>query len=119
VKQLVCGDLAVERVDFRELPDPTDVALDIAGWCNTDWRAMRSYRIAMEGFDVRADLPRLSVPTIVLHGTRDTLLPLSAGEELAAALPSAAFWPIKGAGHGLPLTHGDRVQQAVESVTRR
>jgi pimeloyl-ACP methyl ester carboxylesterase len=116
VKRFVCGDLRVERVDFRQIPEPTDLALDLAGWCNTDWRAMRSYRFAMEGFDVRADLHRITVPTIVLHGTRDTLFPLPVARELVAGLPNAELRVARGAGHGLPLTHGEWVQRAVSDL---
>lgn len=118
VKRFVCGDLSVERVDFRQIPEPTDLALDLAGWCNTDWRAMRSYRLAMEGFDVRDDLRRITVPTIVLHGTRDTLFPVSVGRELAAGLPNAQLTVVRGAGHGLPLTHPDEVKEGVRLLVR-
>lgn len=116
---LTSGRLTAETVDFRTLRDTSDWALDLAGWRNTDWRAMRSYRLAMMGFDVRDRLERIAVPTIVLHGTRDTLLPLEAGRELAAGLPHAELRVVEGAGHGLPLTHGEAVVSAVREVTAR
>ena len=75
----------IGRVDFRALKRQSDFALDLAGWRNTDWRAMRAYRLAMKGLDLRAYLSGLRVPTIVLHGSEDSLFPTSVAEELALA----------------------------------
>lgn len=114
IKRLLSdGDLDARRVNFRRLSDKRDLALDLAGWRNTDWRAMRSYRLAMMGFDVRHRLPEIAVPTIVVHGTHDSLFPLEVAQELAAGLPEAELRVVAGAGHGLPLTHGREVQRAV------
>lgn len=113
VKRLVSGGLKRRPVDFRALGRPSDFKLDVAGWRNTDWRAMRSFRLAMRGFDVRADLARLEIPTVVLHGTRDSLFPVSVAQELASLLPNAELRLVEGAGHALPLTHGEAVQEAI------
>ena len=101
------------RVDFRSLRSTSDLALDLAGWRNTDWRAMRGYRLAVRGFDVRDRLGEIAVPTIILHGTRDSLFAVDEAERLAAGLPSAELRIVDGAGHGLPLTHGAEVLRAV------
>ncbi len=110
------GRTDVGRVDFRTLPNPTDVAMDLAGWRNTDWRAMQSYRLAMEGFDVRQRLATLQVPTIVLHGTDDLLFPVEVAEDLVQRLPRGELRIVPGAGHGLPLTHGEPVVRAVRDL---
>lgn len=49
-------------------------------------------------FDLRADGPRLTVPTLLTWGTRDVLLPLKAGRQTHAVLPGARFHPFA-AGH--------------------
>ncbi len=116
-RMLTGGSLGAQRVDFRTLEDRSDLALDLAGWRNTDWRAMRSYRIALHGFDVRDRVGEIGVRTIVLHGSEDALFPLSVAEDLAARLPNAELRVVQGAGHGLPLTHGDEVRRAVEVLT--
>lgn len=110
------GGGAVTRVDFQRVRPPTDLQLDLAGWRNTDWRAMRSFRFAMEGFDVRQRLPEVRVPVIVLHGTSDSLFPLRTAQELAGGLPNAELRVVEGAGHGLPITHGEEVVRAVEAL---
>lgn len=49
-----------------------------------------------------AALRRLKVPTLVLHGADDPLLPLPAGQDTAAAIPGARLVVIPGWGHDLP-----------------
>ena len=66
-------------------------------------------RLAMlRGFDVRDRLRDLRVPTLLLAGDRDHLLPsLRAARELAALLPHASLRALKGQGHSCLV--GDRV----------
>jgi pimeloyl-ACP methyl ester carboxylesterase len=106
----------VRKVDFRTLRHRSDLAVGLAGWRNTDWRARMAYRQAMDGFDVRHRLPEIGVPTVVLHGTRDRLFPLQAARRLAEGLPNAELRVIPGAGHVLPLTHGESVLLAVRDL---
>jgi pimeloyl-ACP methyl ester carboxylesterase len=106
----------LQYVDFRRLGSRSDFRVGIAGWINTDWRARRSFRIAMEGFDVRAQLKNLDLPAIVLHGTRDTYFPLRVAEELARGLPRARLKVIDGAAHLLPLTHPEAIEAAVKEL---
>jgi non-heme chloroperoxidase len=60
--------------------------------------------------DFRADLPKIDIPVLVLHGTEDHILPIEAcGPRTAELIPGAEFVPIEGAGHGLCWTHADEV----------
>ena len=47
-------------------------------------------------------LGKVSVPTLVLHGTRDPLVPLAAGLDTARAIPGARLVLIDGMGHWMP-----------------
>ncbi|WP_153393585.1 alpha/beta fold hydrolase [Ornithinicoccus halotolerans] len=49
-----------------------------------------------------ARLEELTVPTLVMHGTTDPLLPVAHGEALARAIPGATFVPLEGMGHQQP-----------------
>ncbi len=53
--------------------------------------------------------PRLTCPVLILHGTDDTLVPVSEARRLAAAFPRAPAWrDVPGAGHsGVVDTGGD------------
>jgi hypothetical protein len=49
--------------------------------------------------DVRDSLPKVSVPTLVVHYRNDRLIPFEAGRELAAGIPGARFVPLEGDAH--------------------
>jgi pimeloyl-ACP methyl ester carboxylesterase len=118
VKLLTSGfGQRIGQVDFGSLRRQTDFAVDMAGWRNTDWRAMRSFRFALSGFDIRDRLGEITLPTIILHGTRDSLFSIDVAEDLAAGLPNAELRIVEGAGHALPLTHGEEVVRALRVLS--
>lgn len=47
-------------------------------------------------------LREVRVPTLVLHGTEDTLITPSGGERTAEVMPNATYVPLEGMGHDLP-----------------
>jgi pimeloyl-ACP methyl ester carboxylesterase len=49
--------------------------------------------------DVRDLLPKVRVPTLVIHYRNDRLIPFEAGRELAAGIPAARFVPLEGDAH--------------------
>lgn len=53
-------------------------------------------------YDNAAKIGQLTIPVVILHGTRDEVVPFSMGERLAAmTTPPARFVRIEGAGHQL------------------
>jgi pimeloyl-ACP methyl ester carboxylesterase len=48
------------------------------------------------------ELGRLAVPTLVLHGAADPLVPLANGEDTARRIPGARLVTVPGMGHDLP-----------------
>jgi pimeloyl-ACP methyl ester carboxylesterase len=68
------------------------------------WPAGNARQVAaMVADTTRArELPKLRVPTLVLHGADDPLLPLACGEDTARRIPGARFVAIPGLGHDLP-----------------
>jgi pimeloyl-[acyl-carrier protein] methyl ester esterase len=65
--------------------------------------------------DLRATLPHIAVPTLVIGGERDALVPLAATRELAAELPNAIHVTIDGAAHAPFLSHRRRFVDTVLS----
>jgi pimeloyl-ACP methyl ester carboxylesterase len=60
--------------------------------------------------DFRPDLPAFRVPTLVVHGTGDTTVPIDAtARAVKKALPDAQLVEYDGAPHGLTVTHKDRL----------
>lgn len=52
--------------------------------------------------DRSAMLRSISVPTLVIHGEDDTLIPIDAGRDTAELIPGAVFVAVPGMGHNLP-----------------
>jgi len=64
--------------------------------------------------DFRADIPSVDVPTLIVQGTHDRILPIdSCGRVLHMALPEADYVEIDGAPHGMSWTHFDDVNNAL------
>jgi pimeloyl-ACP methyl ester carboxylesterase len=53
--------------------------------------------------DSTPDLASIGVPTLVLHGDEDQLVPPDTARAMAAAIPGAQFSAVPGAGHLAPL----------------
>jgi pimeloyl-ACP methyl ester carboxylesterase len=64
-------------------------------------------------------LRELTVPTVVIHGTRDPLIPPRAGRATARAIPGAELVEIEGMGHDLPRGAWPRIVEAVERNAAR
>ncbi|WP_018502129.1 alpha/beta fold hydrolase [Parafrankia discariae] len=62
-------------------------------------------------------LRALRVPTLVVHGTLDPLIPVRGGRLTAAAIPSAELMEIDGMGHDLPRQIWSRLLDRLEDVT--
>jgi non-heme chloroperoxidase len=64
--------------------------------------------------DFREDIPKIDVPSLVVHGTADNILPIDVtGRRFARALPSSAYVEIEGAPHGMLWTHHQEVNEAL------
>ncbi len=68
----------------------------------------------------RVDLLRaLTVPTLVIHGDADPLVPLPCGEDIARHVPDARLEVIPGMGHDLPVVLTDELCAMLTSHFRR
>ena len=59
-------------------------------------------------------LASVTVPTLVIHGTDDPVVPVEAGRDTAEAIPGAQLMLIEGMGHDLP--HGGAWPRIVEAI---
>jgi len=71
----------------------------------TDQSVMAQRIGLLSSFDVSDRLWRIGIPTLVLAGTRDVIVPLSRQRALAAGIAGARFEALEGAGHVGFLTH--------------
>ena len=64
--------------------------------------------------DFRGDIERIDVPSLILHGTADRILPIDVtAREFRKRLPDADYVEIEGAPHGLLWTHAEEVNAAL------
>jgi non-heme chloroperoxidase len=64
--------------------------------------------------DFRGDLPKIDVPTLVVHGTEDRILPYSAtAERLPGLIADLRLVTIEGGPHNIAWTHPDEVNSAL------
>ena len=68
--------------------------------------------------DRSALLQSLTVPTLVIHGVCDPLVPPACGEDLAAQVPGARFELIEGMGHDLPAQLNERLLTLIDFHAR-
>jgi non-heme chloroperoxidase len=64
--------------------------------------------------DFRADIEKVDVPALIVHGTADNILPIDAtARRFKDLLPDATYVEIEGAPHGMLWTHAAEVNAAL------
>jgi len=64
--------------------------------------------------DFRADLAKVTVPTLVIHGDSDAIVPFAvSGERTHAAIPGSTLHVIKGGPHGMNASHPQEFNAAL------
>ena len=64
--------------------------------------------------DFRDYIAKLDVPTLIVHGTADRIVPIDpTARRLRTLLPESSYVEIEGAPHGMLWTHADEVNEAL------
>jgi non-heme chloroperoxidase len=101
------GELRVSEAQRR-------YALDIAAFASP--KGTLDCISAFARTDFRADLKKITVPTLVIHGDQDAIVPFEvSGKRTAASIPGAKLAVIKGGPHGLIVSHPKDVNAALLS----
>jgi non-heme chloroperoxidase len=89
------------------------------------WRASYQVAVGASGYatlacvptwltDFRGDLPKIDVPTLVVQGTEDRILPIDAtGRRLPGLIKGATLTEIEGGPHNIGWTHPEEVNRAL------
>jgi pimeloyl-ACP methyl ester carboxylesterase len=81
--------------------------------------SMRQLAAIIASGDRTALLRTITAPTVVIHGTKDKLVPTSGGKATAKAIPGARLVLIKGMGHDLPRGAWPRMLDALADNAAR
>ena len=76
-----------------------------------------AHRQAISRLDARAEAPRVTAPTLVIHATGDTVQPFTQGQVLARAIPDAEFLALESANH-IPLPQDPAWTRMMDAVDR-
>jgi non-heme chloroperoxidase len=69
--------------------------------------------------DLTEDLKKITVPTLVVHGSDDQIVPIAnSAERSSKIIPKATLKVYEGAPHGLPTTHKDQLNQDLLAFLR-
>lgn len=74
--------------------------------------------VGAKSYDVRGRLEEIRVPTLVLHGREDKLVPLERAEELHRGIPDSRLVAFEGCGHWPPRREAQRVRRSGQGVPR-
>ena len=66
--------------------------------------------------DRRQRLKAITAPTVVIHGSDDSLVPLDGGRDTAASIPGARLVEVRGMGHNVPVEVIPQIVDAIESI---
>jgi pimeloyl-ACP methyl ester carboxylesterase/DNA-binding SARP family transcriptional activator len=108
------GPAGIETFAPTQRDDPT-----LRAWwgrmlrCSTSPGGMRVILEGLRNVDVRSDLPRVTVPTLVMHRRGDRAVRVDAGAHLAAQIPGAEWRPLDGDDHWWWCGDWERVAQEV------
>jgi pimeloyl-ACP methyl ester carboxylesterase len=91
-----------ELAEWEESEIPEIV--DYLRWCASPG-ALEALAVMNREIDVRSVLPAIRVPTLVLHGTNDSVVPIEAARWVASQIPRAQYVEVEGAKH-LHFGHG-------------
>lgn len=90
-----------------------------ASFCRMDPEIARRFATTTFLSDNREDLPRVSVPTLVLQCSRDAIAPTAVGRYVADAVPDGTLVQLAATGHCPNLSAPEETVAAIDDYLRR
>lgn len=122
MKAGISADRADFFADFGEKFYGADENADAVSDAVLDWTQSLALLASIKGTldcvdafgttDFRADLEKFDIPTLIVHGDADTIVPIEiSGRKVKTLLPSAEIKQYQGAPHGLHITQKDELNR--------
>ncbi len=100
-------------------PEQPDLAIELTNsFCRTDPEIARQFARVTFLSDVRAQLPRLTTPTLILQCDDDVIAPVQVGEYLHRTLPHSTLSVIANVGHCPHLSAPGPCTTAIDAFLR-
>jgi sigma-B regulation protein RsbQ len=97
-------------------PDSPELGAELTqSFCRADPDIAERFARATFLSDNRADLPLVSVPTLVMQSRDDMIAPMAVGQYVAAAIPGSSLAVLDSSGHCPNLSAPDEVIRAMET----
>ena len=97
-------------------PDRPELADELTeSFCSTDPVIARNFAEATFFADNRADLPKVSVPSLILQCSEDIIAPNSVGDYLAREMPQSTLRQLQATGHCPHMSHPEETIEAIKT----
>ena len=106
----------------EKFPLPENLRELVAASIDRAWHpsgTTRQLTAILSDGDRRPELMTLSIPTTVIHGTADRLVPPKAGKETAEAIKGSRLVEIEGMGHSMPEETWPEIFQVFDELVER
>src|SRR5260370_288795 len=87
------------QLDAFKDPDPSGMELARDCMASVPEATYRATMLALIGFDLRGALKNISVPTLLLSGSKDNNAPAPMMAKMANYIPTAVYVELEGVGH--------------------
>ena len=106
--------------DFTKIfsATPTSLNKGIGSWLNGICISASSYAtakclIALRDTDLRKDLAKIKIPTLILHGKQDKICSFDLAEQMKAGISDSQLIPFENSGHSLFLEETEKFNAAL------
>ena len=101
-------------------PDQPELGAELtSSFCRTDPEIAKHFARVMFLSDVRAEVPKLTTPTLIVQCNDDRIAPISVGEYLRSALPRSTLSIIENIGHCPHLSSPSRSASVIDGFLQK
>jgi len=125
--QMSGDELRAQRYGFEfymspahcEVPSNFDEFVALGQIYPTPFEVLVTQLQAVDGYTTAERLATITVPTVIMHGTLDRVMPYPNAEPLHGAIPGATHEIFDGGGHLLHLEDGPRIAKILNDLSAR